>query len=196
MTHATLEELLDVRDGGGAPDTAQHVRSCPVCQAQLEELRRLRHRLLAVPQEEPPAGGWNTLERRLIEARTSQRLARCGWAAAAVMVLFTGAVALRGGIEAWAEVRNGREVKALIEQSQELETQVRSTDTSGKVMSGSLAWAVVDLQNRLEGLDSQLAAAKRDGRPAVELAELWRHRVELLEDLLSAKSARVVYVGI
>lgn len=196
MTHSTLEELLVLRDGGGGGEVAEHVGSCPACRAQLDELGRLRDRLRELEQAEPPADGWSKLDRRLFEDRRSRWLARCGWAAAAVMVLFTGTVAVRGGIEAWAEVKHGREVRALIEQSQQLETQVRSTDTSVRVVSGNLAYAVADLQHRLEGLDSELAAAKRDGRPAAEIAELWRHRVDLLEDLLSAKSARVVYVGI
>lgn len=196
MTHATLDELLAVRDGEGAPETAEHLKGCAVCEAHLEDLRRLRDRLRELPGAEPPADGWNALAGRLREQHRSRCLARSGWAAAAAMVLFTGAVAVRGGIEAWAEVKHGREVRALIEQSQELEAQVRSSDTAGMVMSGNFAYAVADLQHRLEGLDSELAAAKRDRRPAAELAELWRQRVDLLEDLLSARNARVVYVGI
>lgn len=196
MTHPKLDELLALRDGDATPETVAHVGGCAACQNVVHELRDLRERLAALPQDEPPAGGWERLRDRMAARRHSRVLARGGWAAAAAMVLFTATVAVRGGIEAWNEAKLQQQMKALVAESQRLEGQVRTTETSGRVQTGRTAYAIADLQGRIEALDARLAAARREKRPTNEVVDLWQQRVALLDDLASVQTTRVAYVGI
>lgn len=196
MSHPHLDELLALRDGDGDTATSAHLGSCPVCRDVLRELHDLRARLAALPQAEPPAGGWERIEARLRSDRRARLLARGGWAAAAAMLLFTATVAVRGGLEAWNEARLQQQMKALVAESQRLETAIRSADPAGRVQSGRTAYAIADLQGRIEALDARLAAASRERRPTSEMVDLWQQRVALLDDLASVQSTRVAYLGI
>lgn len=196
MTHPTLEELIAARDGDASTDTAAHVESCQDCQQAVDELSALRQRLRTLPQVEPPANGWKSVQSQLRTQRQSRLLARCGWATAAAMVLFTATVAIRGGIETWEEARLGEQLKTLVAESQRLEGQVHSADAAGRVMSGRTAYAIADLQGRIEELDARLSMARRERRPTQEVVELWQQRVSLLDDLATVQSTRVAYVGI
>lgn len=196
MTHPNLDELLAARDGDATPETAAHIGACAACQEMLFELRDLRERLATLPQAEPPANGWERLQDRMAAQRHSRLLARGGWAAAAAMVLFTVTVAVRGGIEAWNEAKLQQQMKALVTESQRLESQVRSSEASGPVQTGRTAYAIADLQGRIEALDARLAAARREKRPTNEVVDLWQQRVALLDDLASVQTTRVAYVGI
>lgn len=196
MTHPPLDELLATRDGDAVPTTAAHVAGCARCQETLVELRALRARLAALPQAEPPAGGWERLQHTLANQRRARMLVRGGWAAAAAMVLFTVTVAVRGSMEAWTEARLQQQVKALVVESQRLEGQLRSSEIGGRVLSGRTAYAIADLQSRVEAIDARLAAARRERRPTTEIVDLWQQRVALLDDLASVQNTRVAYIGI
>ena len=196
MTHPSLDELVAWRDGESAPDTGAHVDGCPQCRTAVAELGSLREHLRALPMAEPPAGGWTTVKTRLAEQRHSRRLARCGWAAAAAMVFFTMAVAVRGSIEAWEEAKLNRETKGLVAESQRLESILRGADTSGRVTSARTALAIADLEERIELVDARLAAAQRERRSTRDVLDLWQQRVSLLDNLASAQTSRVAYVGL
>lgn len=196
MTHPSLDELVAWRDGEAAPETGSHVDGCPQCRTALAELDSLREHLRALPPAEPPADGWAAVKAGLEQQRHSRILARCGWAAAAAMVFFTMAVAVRGGIEAWEEARLNRETKALVAESQRLESILRSADTSGRVTSARTALAIADLEERIEVVDARLAAAQRERRSTRDVLDLWQQRVSLLDNLASAQTSRVAYVGL
>lgn len=196
MTHPSPEELLALRDGEATPEAAAHLDDCPRCRAAIAELDILRERLRALPLAEPPADGWTSLQAGLARQRHSRLLARCGWAAAAAMVFFTMAVAVRGGIEAWEEAKLNRETKALVAESQRLESILRSADTSGRVTSARTALAIADLEERIEVVDARLAAAQRERRSTRDVLNLWQQRVSLLDNLASAQTSRVAYVGL
>ncbi|HPW56570.1 MAG TPA: hypothetical protein PLP31_12635 [Thermoanaerobaculaceae bacterium] len=196
MTHPTLEALLALRDGEADAGAEAHVKTCAACQKTLSDLVDLRDSLVALPSAEPPADGWSRLQGRLRAEQRARTLARCGWAAAAAMVLFTATVAVRGGLEAWHEATLQQQMKALVAESQRLEDMVRTSEASGRIVSGRTAYAIADLQGRIEVLDARLAAARRDKQPTNEVIDLWQQRVALLDDLASVQTARVAYVGI
>lgn len=196
MTHVTIEDLLAARDGEGTPTTLEHLAHCPVCQGELATLRRFREELEELPALLPPPEGWERLTARLREAERQRWMIRGGWAAAGVMALFTVAVAVQGGLEAWQELKQARQIQALIQRSQELEAQLRDAQPNGRVMTGGVALSVAELQRRLEEVDAELAEARRGVRPARELAGLWRERVRVLEELLETASPRAVLLGL
>lgn len=196
MTHPTLDELLALLDGDAAAATAAHVADCPACQSLLDKTCDLRRRLHALPQLEPRAGGWERLQARRRSDHRTRVWARCGWAAAAAMALFTATVAVRGGVEAWNEAKLQRQVQLLVAESQRLEREVRSGEANERVQSGRTAYAIADLEGRIDALDARLAAARRERRPTSEIVELWQQRVALLDDLASVRATRVAYVGI
>jgi len=49
--HATVAELLELRDGDPGPGIAEHVAACPECAAELDQLRRLRDALAGMGWE-------------------------------------------------------------------------------------------------------------------------------------------------
>lgn len=196
MTHPSLDELVAWRDGEATPATSSHMDECRECQATATDLESLRQRLRDLPAPQPPTDGWSVLEARLAGRRQARTLARCGWASAAAMVLFTVAVAVRGGIEAWEEARLTRETKALVAESQRLETILRSVDRSGRVTSSRTALAMADIEERIELVDARLAASQRERRSSRDVLDLWQQRVSLLDNLASAQTARVAYVGL
>lgn len=196
MTHLTIEALLALRDGETNTEARAHVEACAACREALSDLLRLRERLATLPPMEPPADGWERLQARMRADRHARTLARCGWTTAAAMVLFTATVAVRGGIEAWNEAKMQQQMKALVAESQRLEDQVRTSEATGRIVSGRTAYAIADLQGRIEALDARLAAARREKRPTNEVVDLWQQRVALLDDLASVQTTRVAYVGI
>ncbi|HNX51378.1 MAG TPA: hypothetical protein PLS53_03650 [Thermoanaerobaculaceae bacterium] len=196
MTHPALDELVAWRDGEATPVTSAHMDDCRECQAAAADLGSLRQRLRELQTSGPPADGWSALEARLTGRRQAHFLARCGWASAAAMILFTVAVAVRGGIEAWEEARLTRETRALVAESQRLETILRSADRSGRVTSSRTALAMADIEERIELVDARLAASQRERRSSRDVLDLWQQRVSLLDNLASAQTARVAYVGL
>jgi hypothetical protein len=65
MVHLSEETLSELLDGGPAAGAEEHVSSCPVCQGELEALRRLRAELRELPELEPPPELWTRIEERL-----------------------------------------------------------------------------------------------------------------------------------
>ena len=65
--HPSLEELLDLRDGEGRPQTASHVESCPACAAEIERLKGLTAALGALPAAGPARDQWPEI-RAMMEA--------------------------------------------------------------------------------------------------------------------------------
>ena len=60
--HASIEELLSLRDGEGDARAA-HVAGCAECRTQLERLRRVRTALAELPLQEPGASTWIEIQR-------------------------------------------------------------------------------------------------------------------------------------
>ena len=194
--HLSLEDLLAARDGAASPEAAAHVASCPACAAEVARLRSLRDALAALPQERPARDLWPAVAARVAAERHRRRWARAGWVAAGLAAVFTIAIGVRGAIEAYGEARLARRTEALVAESQRLEQALRASERQGKVMSGRTAGTVVQIEDRIATIDTQLARAGTDRYPTRERIGLWQERVRLLDALVSVERSGTTYLGL
>ena len=194
--HLSLEDLLAVRDGQATADAAAHVASCPECAAEIDALREVRRSLATLPQEHPAHDLWPALRADLAARRDRRRWLAVGWAAACLAAAFTLAIGVRGGIEAWHEARLARQTSQLVAESQRLERQLRTVGTGSRVVTGRTAGAIVQLEDRIAGIDAQLNRLGPDRAAGRDALSLWQERVRLLDALVNVQTTRTAYVGL
>jgi hypothetical protein len=84
------------------------------------------------------------------------------------------------------------------EQSATLEDQLQNYDVDGRVLTGRTAARVAELEDRIAVIDGDLSRqgdAKAQVQDA-ELVKLWQQRVDLMRQLVNARSIRTRYVGL
>ena len=192
--HPRLDELLAFRDGEADHEVAEHLAGCASCRATVAQLSEVQQQLKDLPVQHPE----HTVLPSLLEAAAHRQRARrwvaAGWAAACLALAFTLTTAVRGGIETYREARVARETRALIAESQRLEQDLSSHSTSGRMLSGTTAAVIADLEDRIAGVDARLQQAR--SRPSSDVADLWRERVHLLSTLADVQTTRTAYVGL
>lgn len=174
---------------------------------ELAARRAIGRALAALPDSEPPAGGWEALQSRL-ESNSGRRrepnwfLAGIGVAASVLLVV--GLFVRLAGPEPEiatpvadvpvsvpdtrldARVEDGAQVASLMRYSRQLEQRLRTVRARGgsRVQSGSEAAAVDEIERMIGVVDLQLAAAPTTPE---EREALWRKRVTLMNQLLAAQ---------
>jgi len=78
MVHLKEEALSELLDGAPVAGAEEHLAGCPMCQGELELLRRIRAELRELPELQPPADLWSRIEETLPGARQRRR-SRLGW---------------------------------------------------------------------------------------------------------------------
>ena len=78
MVHLTEETLSELLDGEQVAGAGEHLTACPVCQGELEALRRLRTDLRELPELQPPEDRWARREAGMPAGRRGIR-ARLRW---------------------------------------------------------------------------------------------------------------------
>lgn len=194
--HLSLEELLAVRDGEADAGAVTHAASCPACRTEVERLRALGAALSALPAQAPPRDLWPAVRARAAAQRQRRGWIRFGWAAAGLAAAFTLAIGVRGALEVLAEARLARRTQVLVAESQRLEQALRASERDGRVMNGRTAGAVVQLEDRIAGIDAELSRARSDRYPSREVVGLWQQRVELLDALVGVESSGTTYIGL
>ena len=216
--HPALDELLEMRDGGGSAVAREHVAGCDKCRAELVRLSALRDELRALPPDRPPADIWPVVARRASAARRTRRLKMA--AAAAIFIAAAGA----GGAIWWRHVKAlpqnasaavpspaastakapdaptqkppEQDIAALIVQSQKLESLIKKYEAQAPVLNGRSAGAVANIQERLALIDLQIGLADATTTPKDRLAQLWKYRVQLLAALVELHDSRGAYISI
>ena len=95
--HARIEHLLSMRDGEPvAQELVAHVRSCAICNGELQRLSAIRAEMQALPQLEPPEQGWERIQQAIPQRQRVHELAprKIGFAVAAAVLLTITAIAL------------------------------------------------------------------------------------------------------
>ncbi|HUK12852.1 MAG TPA: hypothetical protein VLW17_06080 [Thermoanaerobaculaceae bacterium] len=194
--HLSLEQLLAVRDGEATAEETAHAAACPACAEEVERLRALRAELAALPAASPSRDVWPAVSAGIAADRTWRRIARLGWAAAALAAGVTLVVGVRGGVEAWHEARAAREMRTLIAESQRLERALHTAADGGRVESGRTANTIVEIEDRIATIDAQLTRRQAESQASPELIDLWHERVRLLDALVNVRATHVAYVGL
>lgn len=192
MMHCTMDDLLALRDGDAPVWARRHVEECATCRSELDALYQRVAQLKALPALRPPRDRWGVVRESLVRGHVQRRRRWTGFslamAAAVVGVMVIGpALGNRGSAEDLAQAKL---------QSARLESTLQAVDAETRVMSGREAELTARLEDQIAQLDGRLADL--DARAAREamLVDLWRQRVQLMQQLVEVRVARAKYVGL
>lgn len=196
LRHCTISELLELRDGEGSAWTRTHVSECEDCRAELDRLHQRVAALKALPSFSPPRDRWPVVQEQLQQSRRRARWRRVGWgglAAAAALALF---ITARGLVGTGTPPLMAQEVTDLQQESVQLEQVLRQVEGERRVLRGVTVAVIVELEDRIAIIDAGIATVQRDGdRVTIELRDLWRERVTLMDQLVVTHVQQASYVG-
>jgi hypothetical protein len=194
--HPSRDDLTDLLDGGGAPETAAHLAGCSSCREELEEMRGMAAALRDLPPHRPPADAWPALRKEL------QRKPSAGWlptAIAAVLLLLLSAsfvvlVQQAPPQEPASAVAEKQAIKDRIEplkaRSRTLESALSTYKNRSQVLSGRTAGTMAYLEDGLAIVDLQLSLLQTPDAEPDKVLRLWEERVRLLTALVELNTTR------
>lgn len=190
--HCTIEDLVAMRDGEGSVWARRHLEECAECQAERERLYQRVAQLKALPALRPPRDRWHGIRDTVVAERSSkrQRWMRGGLAVAAAVA---GLMIVRPMLQ---QPVRADELAQAKQQSAQLETTLRDYDSDSRVMSGREADLTAQLEDQIAVLDGQLSQLGDSARADAQLVDLWRQRVDLMQQLMQVHVTRAKYVGL
>ncbi|HSM17197.1 MAG TPA: hypothetical protein VK845_09435 [Gemmatimonadales bacterium] len=202
MTHLSMDQLLELRDGLTEPGGAaarDHLAQCPQCQAELERLHQRVAQLKALPTLTPPRDSWPAVRSRLVKARRR----RYAWggvgglalaASIALVLLLRPALPMPPSSSPNAQA----ELEAAMLESRLLEQALTQYAPERRVTDGYTARVAAELEDRISALDQELQMTQMAPAPEGDraLLELWRQRVGLMDALVNVHLTRASNVGL
>ena len=219
--HCSIQELLDVRNGEGSLGARTHVDECAHCRDELDRIHQRVAALKALPSLTAPRGRWSVVRQSIVDQRRRLWWVRTGWVAAAAIALALGA----NGFFSWpaaAPEESQLEIRQLVSQAAQLDSQLVAVVARPKVVNGLAAIAIVDLEDQISAVDNRIglidrrvleallaredSAARREldarvlrmiaEREVVEqqLRQLLQERIILMDALVNTHNRRVVYI--
>jgi hypothetical protein len=195
LRHCSIEELLEVRNGEGSVGAKIHVDECEECRDELDRLHQRVASLKALPSLNAPRDRWPQVREQIVAGRQRIWWTRMGWAAAAMIALALGANGLALWPAADSEQQPEVELQALVEQSAQLDSMLKSIEKKTRVVNGLTAVTIADLEDRIIFLDSRLSSARRIAISEAQLRALLEQRVLLMDALVNTHTKRTVNVG-
>ncbi len=204
MTHCTLEQLMELRDGGGEPGLAEaraHLAQCSACTAELDRLHQRVARLKALPVLRPPRNHWPAVESRRRKAQLERRVRRGAWGTLAAAASVSGLLVLRPMLQP-APADGGATAAAIAEAQQrsaQLEQAINVFDPAGRPIDGQTARVAQALEDRIAELDQRIQAVELAPARTVEDTErlgLWQQRVGLMDALMDVHLTSAGDVGL
>jgi hypothetical protein len=113
-------------------------------------------------------------------------------AAAASFVLLIGVRSIPGS---GPNMLVAQEIESLVEESQELEVVLQEYYRQGRVVNAATAAAIADLEDRIALIDLGIERAQAAALPSDDMADLWRERVALMDQLVTTHVQPVTYMG-
>ena len=194
MMHCTMEDLLALQGGEASVWAREHVAACATCGAELEALYQRVAQLKALPTRRPGRDRWPPVRDAVLAARR-RRGERWGvWSVAAAAAV----AALLVFRPFWTTSVDAADLARVKAQSATLEQQLRRYDPDGQVTSGRSAALCAALEDGIAVIDGELAQLDPNQVQArsAELVQLWQQRVDLMQQLVSARVTRAAYVGL
>jgi hypothetical protein len=151
--------------------------------------------LKALPSFNAPRDRWSQVRSGVLAERRRGWWMRGAWAAAATAAIWFGA---NGLIQSPAATDAEPELQALAQQSAQLDSLLVVVAERTRVVNALTALAIVDLEDRVNRVDSRILVTRR-----ADLSELQREqlrllleeRVALMDALVNAHVQRASYVG-
>jgi predicted anti-sigma-YlaC factor YlaD len=195
LRHCTINELLDVRDGDGTAAARAHLEVCSECRAELDRLHQRVAALRALPAFRAPRDRWPVVREAALAARRQAQWRRVRWVGLAAAAVVVGVVSVRAVRLVRPHDAAAREVQALVQESQQLENVLHTYRRDGRVVDGVTASAIADLEDRIATVDVGIEHARNQSVGPEGLADLWRERVTLMNQLVTTQVRQVAYVG-
>lgn len=215
--HASIEQLLNLRDGRGT-DAALvgHVAGCERCQGELGRLRLIQAGLQALGPLQAPAGSWEAIRNRRKAVPAASVSRTWNWVAAlaatvAVTVVVLGLLEqvpgrgtdLQDQTARVAAVDDGTgaretaapELDTLQQRSRELEWILRAMPEGPRVVRADTAGTIAELEDRVALVDYRLSLAAEQELTPEQSRRLWRERVDLMDSLVKVRYAQVQQVS-
>ena len=223
--HASIEELLSLRDGEPAPDaTTAHVAACARCCAELEQLRHVRTALAALPLQDPAPAAWAEITQRASRpARSPVAFVAAGFAAAAALALVGLLVAqmekpasTAPSVAATTEpapagaapvpsappsstaapkATNALDTEALMARSRLLEAALEHMRFEPQVVNAGTATTIATLEDRIALVDYRMNLDVEDPLSPEQSRRLWQQRVDLMNSLVNVRYAQLQRVS-
>jgi hypothetical protein len=196
LRHLTIAELLELQDGEGSAAARSHVETCEACQAELDRVYQRRAALKTLPSFAPRRDRWPIVRDQILAARRQRRWTRVRWSALAAAAVVVGVLGVRAVPDS-PQVADlaAREVAALVEESQELESMLASFQRPGRVVNGATAATIAALEDRIAAVDVGIERGQAYAVSSDAMADLWRERVVLMDQLVTTHVRQVRYVG-
>jgi hypothetical protein len=190
--HCTMDDLVAVLDGEGSVWARRHVTECRECRAELDALYQRVAQLKALPALRPPRDRWHMVRDAIVAERTRRRRrwTRVGLALAAALA---GLMVVRPLLQPPAYADELAQAK---QRSAQLEDTLQLYDPEGRVMSGREAELTARLEDQIALLDGQLAQLTERATEDAQVVDLWRQRVDLMQQLVQVRVTRANYVGL
>ena len=193
VRHATLDELLALRDGEGSGWTREHVADCAPCAAELARLEQVRSQLRALPSFAPPRDVWPVVQRAAQADRRRRRISAWSGALAAAAIAVLAFAVLRPSAKVAPE--DVALQKAMAE-SAAMEQMFESLHPDRRALSGQAAGVVADLEDQLAQVDAALNDTVAWRSNPVRVAGLWKQRAGLLSALVDVHETRASVAGL
>ena len=190
--HCTMDDLLALRDGEGSVWARRHREECAACRAELEAVYQRVAQLKALPALRPARDRWLAVRDVVLaeRGRRRRRWAGFGFAAAAAL---TGLMVVAPTL---GNKTNAEDLAQAKHQSAQLESTLQAYDPEGRVMSGREAEISARLEDQIALLDGRLIQLDDQSVQAALLVDLWRQRVDLMQQLVQVRATRAKYVGL
>ena len=192
MMHCTMDDLLALRDGEGSVWARRHREECAACCAELEAVYQRVAQLKALPALRPARDRWPAVRDVVLAERARRRRRWTGFglaAAAALMGLMVVAPTL-------GNKTNAEDLAQAKQLSAQLESTLQAYDPEGRVMSGREAEISARLEDQIALLDGRLIQQDDQSVQEALLVDLWRQRVDLMQQLVQVRATRAKYVGL
>jgi hypothetical protein len=198
--HLPLEQLLELREPGVEPGTAEaraHLAACAACAEELRRLEQRAARLRALPALRPARDNWRGVQGRLDAERRQRRVRWAGVGSVALAASLLTAVVVRD-LAAPAPLGASTDLGSVMAQSRMLEEAIRAYGPEVRVVDGYTATVAGELEERIARLDRELESSQFLGNAERQdvMVQLWRERVGLLDALVDVHLASASNVGL
>jgi len=193
--HATMDELLALRDGEGSEWTKAHIPACETCSAELFRLEQMRARLKSLPAFSPPRDRWPLIAAQAKRERRSRWMRAASGIAAALALTGMTFLALQPRHAAEAAAARQAELNDAMARSQAMEQTLKSLSPEQEALNGDAARVVAQLQDQLSRIDQQLAQPQV-WKGSGGAADLWQERAGVLGALVDVHLTRAAAAGL
>jgi hypothetical protein len=187
-----MDDLLALRDGEGSVWARKHREECAACRAELEAVYQRVAQLKALPALRPARDRWPAVRDVVLAERARRRRRWTGFAFAAAAAL-TGLMVIAPTL---GNKTNAEDLAQAKQQSAQLESTLQDYDPEGRVMSGREAEISARLEDQIALLDGRLIQLDDQSVQEALLVDLWRQRVDLMQQLVQVRATRAKYVGL